>query len=96
MTRYIDGPPNMDEYHAAQIETTGPDAWGQVTGLPSMRPISPRKAARRYRRTTAAGFDSRRDDSIARGVVVAVSLLAFVCVIGLVALCVATGMGWVQ
>lgn len=83
-------------------ETTGPDAWGRVTGLPSMRPISPRKAARRYRRTTAAGFDSRRDESIARsgsiarGVLAAVYLLAFVCGLGLVTLWVATGMGWLR
>lgn len=97
MTRwYIGDPPNMDEYHANLIEGTGPDSWGQVTGLAPMRPISARKAARRYRRTTAAGFDSRRDDSIAHGVVVAVGLLAFVCLVGLIVLCVGTGMGWLQ
>ena len=86
----------MDEYHANLIEATGPDGWGQVTGLPSMRPISPRRAARRYRRTTSAGFNSRRDGSIARGVLAAMYLLAFVCILGLVALWVATGMGWVR
>ncbi len=92
MTRYIGGPPNMDPY-ANLIDGTGPDGWGQVTGLPSMRPISPRRAARRYRRTTSAGFDSRRGGSIARGVLAAMYLLAFVCLCGLIAICVATGMG---
>lgn len=77
-------------------ETTGPDGWGQVTGLPSMRPISPRRAARRYRRTTAAGFNSRRNDSIGRGLVAGMSLLAFVCILGLVTLWVAAGMGWIR
>ena len=96
MTRYIGGPPNMDEYHANLIEATGPDGWGQVTGLPSMRPISPRRAARRYRRTTSAGFNSRRDGSIARGVLPAMFLPGLVCFSGLAVFGLPTGMGWVR
>ena len=96
-------PTNMDEYHANRVDGTGPDPWGhepvaaaQHTGLAPMRPVSSRRAAKRYRRNTTASFKSRRDDSIARGVLATLTLAAFVCILGLVTIWVATGMGWLR
>lgn len=86
-------PTNMDDHCRALIDGTGPDPWGHVTGLAPMRPISSRRAAKRYRRNKVASFHSQPDRSVADGLVVVMGLLAFVCLVGLITICVASGMG---
>ena len=93
-------PTNMDDFYTDLIDGTGPDPWGHEpvaavlhTGLAPMRPVSSRRAAKRYRRARVAAFHSTPDDSVARGLVAVMGLLAFVCLCGLIAIWVATGMG---